>query len=241
LNGDTEPTVRVAELGARLSQHPAIHPHLDAVLWIGSASRGVDRHDHSDLDLQLLMDRPDVNATRGLAEVLAGRHDVDLSVVYRADVLLPTGELDFQDGTKGPFFIYVLATAELVYGTNPYPALLDRLTLDQVRPSVMFTIREYLARLRVMVVQSLERPYEFKKYSLKLFKDVLVASGSIPLAQMTATTNSDVVTRMRDYHRFPDGLTSALELVTDFAASYPVAVRVAMLMEYETIVSSLYR
>ena len=227
------------DLCARMARHPAIRRRLDAVLWIGSASRDVDVHDHSDLDLQLVMDQPDADATCALAEIFERRRDVDLSVIYRADIQRSRGALDFQDGTKGPFFVYVLASAQTLYGTNPYHGPLKRLTLDEVRPSVMFTIREYLARLRVMVVLSLERPYYFKKYTLKLFKDVLVFNGALPLADMPAASNRDVLEMVQLYHRFPADLTALLDEMIDFKSPYSRAVRVRLLMECEKMTATL--
>jgi hypothetical protein len=228
-----------ANLCERMVRHPAIRPRLDAVLWIGSGSRGLDVHDDSDLDLQVVMDRPNIDATSGLSDIFTSCGDVDLSVIYRADIQRPSGDVDFQDGTKGPFFIYVLASAQTLYGANPYHVLLDQLSLDRVRPSVMFTIREYLARLRVMVVLGLERSYEFKKYSLKLFKDVLVFAGSLPLVDMPAASNLDVLRLARSYRHFPSDLASALDEMIDFASPYSSAVRVRLLMEYEKMTEAL--
>lgn len=237
----TESEELARKICAELSQHPAIRFRLDAVLWFGSASRNADIHNDSDLDLQVVMDRPEAEATLGLASILTGRNDVDLSVAYRADIFRQTGELDFQDGTKGSFFVYVLAGARTLYGTNPYRVLLDQLSLAEVRPSLMFTIREYLTRLRVMVVQGLERPFEFKKYSLKFFKDVLVAAGALPLAEMADVTNCDVVDSMRCYYRFPNSLLPALDEITDLASRPSLAVRAALLTQYEAIALALPR
>jgi hypothetical protein len=103
----------------------------------------------------------------------------------------------------------------------------------------MFTIREYLARLRVMVVLGLERSYEFKKYSLKLFKDVLVFAGSLPLVDMPAASNLDVLRLARSYRHFPSDLASALDEMIDFASPYSSAVRVRLLMEYEKMTEAL--
>jgi hypothetical protein len=227
------------ELCTRMTSHPAIRPRLDAVLWIGSASRGLDVHDDSDLDIQVVMDRPDAEATSALTDIFAGRSAVDLSIIYRAEIFSRTGQVSFQDGTKGSFFIYVLASAVTLYGTNPYDALLDELTLDEVRPSVMFTIREYLARLRVMVVRGGERSYEFKKYSVKLLRDILVYTGELPLLDMPHASNYDVLQLITRSRRFPASLRPALDSLLDLTIACTVSERAQLLMEYEKLTQAL--
>jgi hypothetical protein len=221
-----------------MTTHPAIRPRLEAVLWIGSASRGLDMHDASDLDIQVVMDHPNAEATCALADIFVGRGSVDLSIMYRTEIL-SRRTVNFQNGTKGSFFIYVLASAVTLYGTNPYEILVDALTLDEVRPSVMFTIREYLARLRVMVVYGGERSYEFKKYSLKLLRDILVYTGELPLLSMAHASNHDVLELITRSHHFPTSLHSGLDSLLDLTTPCTVPERVRLLMEYEKLIPAL--
>lgn len=228
-----------AELCTLMTSHPAIRPRLDAVLWIGSASRNLDVHRDSDLDLQVVMDHPDVETISALADIFAGRAGVDLSVIYRTDILTRTGQVNFQDGTKGSFFVYVLASAVTLYGRNPYSVLLDGLTHDEVLPSLTFTIREYLARLRVMVVCRGERSYEFKKYSLKLLRDILVYTGELPLLDMPHTSNRDVLELVIRSHFFSTSLHPVLESLLDLTTPCTPPERVQLLMEFEKLTHAL--
>ena len=118
-----------------------------SIIWIGSRSRSSDVHEQSDLDVQIILDQPDPDTTRELARVLADYPDADLSILYRSDIFDTTARLDFQDGTKGPFFIQVLADGVLLHGEDVYGPIASTLELPVVRPSLMFTIREYLGRL----------------------------------------------------------------------------------------------
>ena len=52
--------------------------------------------------------------------MLADYADADLSILYRSDIFDATTRLDFQDGTKGPFFIQVLADGVLLHGEDVY-------------------------------------------------------------------------------------------------------------------------
>ena len=222
-----------------MTAHQAIRPRLIAILWIGSASRNVDLHNRSDLDLQIIMDRPDREATIALSSLLQGRTDVDLSIMYRGDIFDRRGSLVFQDGTKGPFFVHVLASAVVIYGENPYAAARSVVTLETARPSLLFTIREYLARIRVMAIQAREQPFEFKKYSVKFFRDILMYCDQLPLAEMATTPNREVLARIARVHAFSPVCVNLLASMTDWNSEYSTEEKMYLLGEYEQMVDSI--
>lgn len=185
----TEPDL----LLSRLLDADVLRDRIVSIVWIGSRSRPMDVHVHSDLDLQIVLDHPDDHATIELARVLVDYPSADLSIMYRSDITDPAGRLDFQDGTKGPFFIRVLADGVVLHGEDVYGSIAASLDLETVRPSLMFTIREYVCRLRVMAVRGGEPTHTFKKYCTKLLKDVLVHAALLPLTDMAGTSNAEVV------------------------------------------------
>ena len=173
-----------------------------SIIWIWSPNGSRDVHEQSDLDVQIILDQPDPDATRELARVLADYADADLSILYRSDIFDATARLDFQDGTKGPFFIQVLADGVLLHGEDVYGPIASTLELPVVRPSLMFTICEYLGRLRVMATRGGEPTHVFKKYCVKLLVDGLVDDGRLPLVDMSGTSSADILELAEAIYRF---------------------------------------
>ena len=230
---------QLAGLCSRLAADSTIRENLIAVIWIGSRSRAQDVHEESDLDIQIVMNRPQAEVMLALSGILPDYPLIDLSVVYLKDVFTTEGGLDFQDGTKGPFFIPVLADGVVLYGRNIYAPIVGTLSIDDLRPSIMFTIREYLARLRIMTVQGDAKSFAFKKYSLKLFKDVLVYTETLHLRDMTAATNEKVLSMIDEKWKFREPAASALRTMADYSTPDTRDRQAALLDEYERIVEAI--
>jgi hypothetical protein len=227
------------ELCSALALDAAIGPRLISVIWIGSSSHGRDMHSSSDVDLQIIMDRPEVGATAALSAVLSEYPSFDLSILYEKDVFDVDGGVDFQDGTKGAFFIPVLADGVILYGTDFYRTLRGKLTLAQAKPSLMFTIREYLGRLRVMATQGERRAFEFKKYSLKYLKDVLVYEGILRLHEMVHTSNATVIKLFRESYETTAELQEILATITDYSSAFTILQKATLLTVLEALYDSL--
>lgn len=183
----------VSRLTAAIASDPAIAARLLSVIWIGSHSHGLNLHSGSDLDIQVVLDEPDARATTALSRVLTDFPGLDLSILYPKDVWNAAGELDFQDGTKGAFFVPVLASGKVVHGSDFYASLRGELPQDAVRSSLRFTIREYLGRLRVMALDQGVPGGPFNKYVMKLVKDLLVHAGLLSVTEMASTPNEAIV------------------------------------------------
>lgn len=188
----------VDQLAEEISSDPQVAPRLIAIIWTGSRSHGLDVHRGSDFDIQIVMDRPDIDAMVALSAILPRYSPVDLSILYPKDVWDNRGNLDFQDGTKGAFFIPVLAEGRIVHGIDFYQGLRRKLPALGVRNSLEFTIREYLARLRVATIRNASHSFEFKKYVMKTIKDLLVYAGQLPLTEMTTIGNADLITMAKE-------------------------------------------
>lgn len=224
-------------LRSRMMVDPAIRERLVSLLWIGSAARDQDVHDNSDLDIQVILDRPDTAAMRALAIAFENHPLVDLSIIHLSDIVTNDGYQVFQDGTKGAFFVHVLAAGVLLYGDDVYGRLAGELPLDAVRTSLVFTIREYLARLRVMVVLRPESPFSFKKYTVKLLRDVLTYSEHLPLARLAHTSNQDIVELAADaWPMLAEGLPNFGELA-DFSTHLSSAQQFEILKRLEQLVA----
>jgi len=221
----------VERLVSAIAADRDVAPRLVSVIWIGSKSNGLDVHAGSDLDIQVILDEPDVLATTALARVLADFPGLDLSVLYPKDVWDGSGDLDFQDGTKGAFFISVLASGRVMYGSDFYAPLRGELPPGAVRSSLRFTIREYLGRLRVAALGTTDPGAPFNKYVMKAIKDLLVHAGLLDLADMVRTPNKDLVALASQI--LPPDAHAILRRVIDYADRLDIAERALILVALE--------
>lgn len=228
-----------SEISFRLSENEKIKEHLESVIWFGSMRNQQDIHKESDYDVQIVLDEPSVELAGSISEILRDYPAVDLSIMYMKDIYDHNGNVIFHDGTKGIFFMYVLASGKVLYGRNVYKDAVSRLTLEDVKPSIEPTIREYLSRLRVMAIQSPGNTRQFKKYSLKLFKDLLVHSGTIPLEEMATIDNESARKVIELDNSFTKSAKEALERITDLESNYTDLEMASLLMEYEKMVEGM--
>ena len=227
------------EISYRLSEDGRIRDHLESVIWFGSKRNKQDVHKESDFDVQVILDQPSVDLNEAITAILRDYPEVDLSIMYMKDIFDRQGKVIFHDGTKGIFFMYVLAAGKVLYGSNVYQDIVERLTLDEVRPSILTTIREYLSRLRIMPIQSPEDSRMFKKYSLKLFKDLLLFEGTIPLIEMTTLDNERARQAIGDRHTFSRGAADALSKITNLETNFTSTEVASLLYDYEQIVERI--
>ncbi len=224
------------DLCCELTSSPLLRTRLRALIWIGSKSAARDVHAGSDLDLQLFLDRPDVDSTREVARVLSKFPDVDLSVMYERDLWGEDGDVDFQDGTKGAFFVHVLARGIVLYGDPVYAAAIDRIDAKQLQESLIFTIREYLSRLRVMTMQGESTAYDFKKYALKLLRDALAVTGQIDMGDMVSLDNPAIIIKARTAfgldRLYSESVVAAL---CDYSETFTTAEKALVLVDLERV------
>lgn len=232
---------QVAQICAAIEADSRISKYVVSAIWIGSRSTGIDVHAGSDIDLQLILDHPPASAMTALSELLAFQPRLDLSILHVRDVLAPDGSLDFQDGTKGAFFIPVLASGTVLLGSDFYSTVRRQLTLAAVESSLRFTIREYLGRLRVMVAQGESRPFEFKKYVFKYLKDVLVYRGDLGLEAMVLAANADVLRLCQEAGAVEGPALALLEQSADYAMAFDTAQKAVILAGLEGAYDALLR
>jgi len=227
------------EICKRLTADEEIKASLQSIIWFGSIRNKQDVHSKSDCDLQVILDKPKYEVTLKVTEILEDYPQVDLSIMYLQDIFDHNGNVIFHDGTKSLFFIYVLAAGHILYGRNVYEEITDRFTLDDLKPSLLVTMREYLSRLRVMAIQSPNDTLKFKKYSLKLFKDLLVYYGEEPFKEMSVITNDAARTKIQAMHKFSVESKEALKGVTDYGTNFGREEMVHLLCDYELIIEKV--
>lgn len=227
------------EICTKLTSDATIVQSLQSVIWFGSVKNKQDVHTKSDCDLQIILDKPHLETIRILNAILADYPDIDLSIMYLQDIFDHNGNVIFHDGTKGIFFIYVLAAGEVLYGRNVYKEITSQFTLDQLKPSLLITIREYLSRLRVMAIQEANDTLRFKKYSTKLFKDILVYYGVESFMEIAKITNRHGVEKIQSLHEFSAHSKAALAEITDYSRLCSPEDMAALLYDYEQLIERM--
>ena len=159
--------------------------------------------------------------------------------MYKQDIFDHNNKIVFHDGTKGLFFIYVLAAGNFIYGENIYAPLIDLLDLDNVKKSVLITIREYLSRLRVLAAQNLGDSMQFKKYSHKLFKDILIYKDVIPLQSMSDIDNYHTVDLIKKYFSFSTDSLKAFKSINAYEQKFNSSELASLLNDYESLVNGV--
>lgn len=224
------------EICHKLESHPDIEANLVSIIWFGSIHNDQDVHAKSDCDLQVVLNKPDLKCIISMNQVLEAYPEVDLSIMYMQDIYDDKQKLIFHDGTKSLFFIHVLAAGTPLYGTNVYGDIAKTLTLEQIKPSLLVTIREYLGRLRVMATRDLDEPLAFKKYSLKMFKDILVFHGIELPENITRISNSSSIDSIRNNYNFSEESKAILNSLLDYEISLSRQDIAYLLLDYEEIV-----
>lgn len=228
-----------AELCSRLVHNEIIKKNLESIIWFGSIRNGQDIHQESDYDIQIVLGKPSFKLTIEINNILKDYPDVDLSIMYMKDIYDQAGNVIFHDDTKGFFFMYVLASGEILYGKNVYTEIIEKLELEDSKPSILITIREYLSRLRIMAAQLPKDTLKFKKYSAKLFKDILIYYGDIPLRDMSKASNIEVCERIIAQHAFSNKSKVALASIADYEQNFTQEEMAALLSDYEQIVERI--
>lgn len=227
------------EICERLTKDELIKNSLESIIWFGSVRNKQDIHAKSDCDLQVILSKPDYDTTLRLNAILEDYPQVDLSIMYLQDIYDHDGNVIFHDGTKSIFFIYVLAAGHILYGRNVYADITDKFTLEDLKPSLLVTMREYLSRLRVMAIQSPDDTLKFKKYSLKLFKDLLVYYDVRPFREMSKITNDAARIEIQNHDDFSNESKEALSHITDYERNFTREEMAHLLCDYERIIEKV--
>jgi hypothetical protein len=208
--------------------------HIRSIIWYGSSSKGVDVHERSDCDLQIVLDKPNLAVTEQLGMILEEFPHVDLSIIYEDDIVNEKGFVDFQSGSKGPFFAHVLAQGKVLYGENVYAPIIDGIDPDASRQSLIYTAREYVSRLRIMATNTPSDTMKFKKYSLKFMQDILVLAGVLDISQMSEVSYEETIKLMQSF-----GLSSKarrlMKRLPDFKDNFTKKEMAFLLHEYEKL------
>lgn len=80
---------------------------------------------------------------------------------------------------------------------------------------------------------------KFKKYSLKLFKDMALYTGAVPLDDMARMDNGEAQAVIGEMHDFSEQSQEALEKITDYDHNFTQQEMASLLCEYETMVEKI--
>ena len=106
---------------------------LNCIVSFGSIRNNQDVHERSDYDIQLIFDKPSEKLNLAINEILQSYPFVDLSIMYMQDIYNKEGNVIFHDGTKGLFFMYVLAEGKIIYGEDVYSTIVQSLDFKVAR------------------------------------------------------------------------------------------------------------
>ncbi len=226
------------EIAEKLQSNQVVSKQLKSVIWFGSIRNKQDVHERSDYDMQIILSEASAEVTIELNRILRSYPFIDLSIMYMQDIYDKDNNIIFHDGTKGLFFVYVLAEGKVIFGDDIYSTIIDSLDQDSAKPSVLLTIREYLSRLRVMAAQSPNDTMQFKKYSLKFFKDILLYTERVQFRKITALNNEMARTMIEEVHNFSDASKLALVSITDYEHNYSEQELANLLYDYEQLVKA---
>jgi hypothetical protein len=224
------------EIAEKLVSNVNIRIHLESIVWYGSTSKGLDMHPRSDCDIHVVLDKPDYLTTINLSKILENYPNIDLSISYLKDIISHDNKLIFQNGTKGLFFLYVLSSGNILYGRNIYKDMIINLDLNDIKPSLLFTIKEYLSRLRIMAIRNPNDSLKFKKYSLKLLMDILVFHGNITPEKLVDLSYEKTIEQSKIFLSFSKKSINYLEQLNDFSEKFTPNQMISLLSEYESIV-----
>lgn len=197
-----------------------ISPNIVSIIWYGSRSRSIDTHHRSDCDLQIILKKPNLNTIHELGNILENYPNVDISILYIRDIVDSTGNIIFQSGTKGPFFMYILAEGKVLYGQNIYQPLLNKLDSSKVYESLAFTIKEYITKLRIIATRAPSDTIMFKKYSLKLMKDIIAYTKVIPLKKLAVCTYDETISFMLHNFSLSKSCANSIKKINLFEHNY---------------------
>ncbi len=124
-------------------------------------------------------------------------------------------------------------------GENIYKNISNQLKLDQIKPSLSFTLREYLSRLRIMATHSPNDTLKFKKYSLKLLKDILVFRGAIDPSELVGLNYDKTLEYSLKKFKFNEQSLLAIKKIIDFDTNYSKKEMASLLYDYESIVDKV--
>lgn len=227
------------EITEKLTANTIIKNQLRSVIWFGSIRNKQDVHERSDYDIQLIFEKPSIELSLEINGILQSYPFVDLSIMYLQDIYDKEGNVIFHDGTKGLFFMYVLAEGEIIYGEDVYSPIIKSLDSEKVRASILLTLREYLSRLRIMAAYSPNDTMQFKKYSLKLFKDLLVYRNQANMRDISKLTNSEAQKMIKELHAFSSISATALNSITDYEHNFTDDELASLLNDYEELLQGV--
>ncbi len=182
-------------------------------LFYGSMSNWIGYHRLSDYDFHLVLKEINPQSLLALKDILSWFENFDISVHQFSEIINKKNELIFQNWTQWQYFIHVLAQAETIIWKNFYQDIILRLTEEEVQYSLQFKIKEYLWKIRQMILEDVN-PIYFKKYAIRLIKDVLLYNRDLSYKNINIANGNMLVALLLEEYRKSFTLNEIHELLS---------------------------
>ncbi len=183
--------IRTASQVKILCEQMPIKDNVVCLLHYGSVKNKEDFNSDSDLDFHLVLKEISKETLRDIKSIFGFSKKIDLSF-HSLDEILYKNNIIFQNGNQGIYFMHVLASSEVLVGSNIYIDLVGKIKETEVRRSIIEKIRYYLWFLRKNYVLR-NNIKDYKKYFLRIIKDILILDKIIDYLNISKFTNHQVV------------------------------------------------
>ncbi len=173
-----------------------IRDNIVCLLNYGSVKQKEDFNDQSDLDFHLVLEKIDVETLRAIKDIFSFSNKIDLSF-HSIDEIIYKDSIIFQNGNQGIYFIHVLCSSNVLIGKNIYLDIVSKLKREQMNASVIEKMRYYIWLLRRNYVFSNDLK-TYKKYFIRIMKDILIIEGAIDYKNIAELNNRQVVNLFLD-------------------------------------------
>ena len=164
------------------------------LLYYGSHAYNREIKPTSDFDLCLVLDTRKTKDLNKIREIIKPFSQIDLTLHY-LDELEQDGWENFQSDNHGVFYLFHFATAQTIIGDNIFSKKLNLIPSTKVIASLRRQIIEYFWRLDNAIFslsnEELIVSDIFRKYSIRILQDLLVARGEISFTEINQINYTD--------------------------------------------------
>jgi len=189
----------------------SIKDNIICLLHYGSVKIKEDYNRNSDLDFHLVLKKIDAETLNEIKNIFSFSEKIDLSI-HSLDEVIYKNNVIFQNGNQGIYFTHVLAAAEVLIGDNLYINLVNEIDIEKVNLSILEKIRYYVWLLRRNYI-SRNDINVFKKYSIRILKDILILEKNIDYSNIASLSSRQVVNMFVDNHKNSLSVTQMYLLV----------------------------
>ncbi len=174
-----------------LCEQMPIRKNIVCLLHYGSVKQKEDFNDNSDLDFHIVLKEINTQSLQELKNIFSFSEKIDISI-HALNEITYKNKVIFQNGSQGLYFIHVLSSSELLVGKNIYIKLISELNPSQVNKSLIEKMRYYIWLLRRNYIFN-NNVKVYKKYFLRIIKDILILEKVIDYSNIATLNNRQVL------------------------------------------------